>query len=113
MISTRAIGIAVACVALLACGPVALRALNAPAAIVSQQRRLFMPADIAVPAGGTVRFTNDDPFLHQISATSPTFSFDTDGQSPGQSVDIAFPKAGDFRVVCGIHPKMSLMVHVR
>jgi plastocyanin len=31
---------------------------------------------------------------------------------PGSKVDITFPAAGDFNVLCGIHPKMKLSVHV-
>lgn len=98
--------------AILALSPLASKALVAPAAVVSQKDRLFAPADLAIAAGSVVRFTNDDPFLHQIFVSSPTFSLDTDGQSPGQSVDVTFPTAGDFQVLCGIHPKMSLVVHL-
>ena len=93
--------------------PVALLAVDLPAAVISQKNRLFAPTELTIPIGGTVRLTNDDPFLHQIFVSSPTFSFDSDGQSPGQSIDVPFPTAGDFRVLCGIHPKMSLTVHVR
>ncbi len=93
--------------------PVALFAIGLPAATVSQKSRLFAPTELTIPTHGTVRLTNDDPFLHQIYVSSPTFSFDSDGQSPGQSIDVVFPTSGDFKVLCSIHQKMSLLVHVR
>ena len=97
----------------LGASPLALRAVNAPDAIVSQKGRLFAPGEIAIAKGGTVRFTNDDPFLHQIFTSSPSFSFDSDEQSPGQIKDVVFSAEGEFNLLCGIHPKMSLKVNVR
>ena len=91
----------------------AVRAVSAPDAVVSQKARMFAPGEVAVAKGGTVRFTNDDPFLHQMFVSSPSFSFDSDEQSPGQVKDVVFPSEGDFNVLCGIHPRMSLKVHVR
>jgi plastocyanin len=93
--------------------PWALRAVSAPDTIVSQKARMFDPGEIAIAKGATVRFTNDDPFLHQMFVLSPSFSFDSDEQSPGQMKDVVFPSEGDFNVLCGIHPKMSLKVRVR
>jgi plastocyanin len=80
---------------------------------VAQRNRDFAVKDLSVAAGDTVRFTNDDDFLHQIFVHAPGFSFDSSEQSPGENVDVTFSKTGDFRVLCGIHPKMSMAVHVR
>ena len=99
--------------ALLAAAPFALVKAGSTVTLVSQKGRVFAPSHISVAKGGTVRFTNDDPFLHQTYASSPTFSFDSDELSPGQTADVVFPIAGDFKVLCAIHPKMSLTVHVR
>lgn len=113
MTPPRLVCVAVGSAVMLALSPLALNALVAPAAVVSQKGRLFKPTEIAVVAGSTIRFTNDDPFLHQMFVSSPDFSFDSDPQSPGQSTDVVFPTPGDFQVLCGIHPKMKLAVHVR
>lgn len=98
---------------LIGLAPLASRGGAAPAAVISQTGRLFAPSDVEIASGSTIRFTNDDPFLHQIFVSSPTFSFDSNEQPPGQSVEIPFPTPGEFRVLCGIHPKMSLRVLVR
>jgi plastocyanin len=99
--------------AIVALTPVTLFALGAPEMIVRQKNRLFSPTEITIAAGTSVRFDNDDPFLHQLYVSSPSFSFDSDEQAQGQSIHVRFPTAGDFRVLCGIHPKMALTVHVR
>jgi plastocyanin len=39
-------------------------------------------------------------------------SFDSDEQSPGQTIQVNFPRAGTFPVRCHIHPKMLVIVHV-
>ncbi|MCQ8783696.1 cupredoxin domain-containing protein [Mangrovibrevibacter kandeliae] len=93
---------------LLTCGAAAV----APSMVIEQRDRSFDRAAAEIHRGDTIRFTNDDPFLHQIYVESPEFSFDSDGQAPQQNVDIAFTKAGTFEVRCGIHPRMRLDVTV-
>lgn len=80
---------------------------------VSQQGRAFLVRDVQVTRGDVVRFTNDDDFTHQIYVSSPSFSFDSAEQDPGQVVDLRFPVPGLFEVRCHIHPKMLLHVDVR
>lgn len=79
---------------------------------VGQHDRAFDQADISVAAGDTVRFKNDDAFAHQIFVDQPGLSIDTDEREPGQSVDIVFPTPGNYDVLCHIHPRMLLHVHV-
>lgn len=81
--------------------------------VIQQKNRNFQPVEISIAKGSTVRFENSDPFLHQIFVSSPSFSFDSDEQSPGENIDVPFTATGDFTVKCGIHPKMSLTVHVQ
>jgi plastocyanin len=38
--------------------------------------------------------------------------FDSGDQQPGTRTDITFATPGDFEVLCAIHPKMRLVVHV-
>ena len=66
-----------------------------------------------IASGDTVRFDNDDKFLHQIYVAAASFSFESDEQEPGTSVEIHFTKAGTFEVRCHIHPKMLLTVDAR
>lgn len=80
--------------------------------LVRQQDRQFDRQEMTVEAGEIVRFTNDDPFLHQIYVESPGFSFDSNEQSPGDATDVTFDRPGSYEVLCGIHPLMSLRVEV-
>jgi plastocyanin len=82
-------------------------------ALVSQKRRAFSVKSVQVAAGDTVKFSNEDTFVHQIYVEARTLTFDSDEQPPGTSVEIRFPAAGDFEVRCHIHPKMLLNVNVR
>jgi plastocyanin len=80
---------------------------------VSQRGRDFQPNQINVQRGETVRIVNDDAdLLHHAYISSDKFNFDSNDMEPGTKVDIKFPVAGDFNVLCGIHPKMKLSVHV-
>jgi plastocyanin len=80
--------------------------------VVAQKGRDFALKTVELHRGGQIRFTNEDGFLHQLFIHSPNLTFDSNEQGPGEVVDVAFPKAGDYTVLCGIHPKMKLAVHV-
>jgi plastocyanin len=80
---------------------------------VSQRGRDFRPNQISIKRNDTVRIVNDDAdLLHHAYVSSDKFSFDSSDIEPGGKVDIKFPVAGDFNVLCGIHPKMKLNVRV-
>ena len=51
--------------------------------------------------------------MHHAYVDDPEFSFDSGDQEPGAKADIVFTKPGTFDVLCGIHPKMKLVVTVR
>ena len=95
------------------CFAMGARALTADPTIVSQKGRAFTVRSVQIEPGGTIRFTNDDDFAHQLFVQSPGFSYESDEQEPGHTVDVRFPKAGTFDVQCHIHPKMHLRVDVR
>lgn len=82
-------------------------------ATVLQKGRAFAVGTLQVARGDTVRFVNDDTFLHQIFIDSPTLKFESEEQEPGQSIDIRFTKDGTFAVRCHIHPKMLVQVNAR
>ena len=79
---------------------------------VAQKGRNFAVREIVIAPGDSIRFTNEDEFLHQIYVDSKDMSFDSAEQRPGQAIDVNFPRAGSFAVRCHIHPKMLLSVHV-
>ncbi|WP_245286492.1 methylamine utilization protein [Bradyrhizobium sp. ARR65] len=88
-------------------------ALGAGPYLISQRDREFKPGEIAIRRGETVRFSNDDgELLHHAYLSSDAFSFDSGDQQPGSNFDVVFPVVGEFTVLCGIHPKMKLRVHV-
>jgi plastocyanin len=94
-------------------GLLAGAALGATPYTISQKDREFRPREIIIRRGETLRFANDDgELLHHAYLSSETFDFDTGDQQPGSQFDVVFSVAGDYTVLCGIHPKMKLGVHV-
>jgi plastocyanin len=81
---------------------------------ISQKGREFHPGEITIKRGEAIQIVNDDgDLLHHAYIDSPKFSFDSGDQKPGSVTPITFAVAGDFDVLCAIHPKMKLMVHVK
>ena len=82
--------------------------------VVSQRGRTFLPGALSIKQGDTVEVVNDDgDLMHHAYVDDPEFSFDSGDQEPGAKADIVFTKPGTFNVLCGIHPKMKLVVTVR
>lgn len=80
---------------------------------VSQKGRAFQPGELAIQRGETVQIVNDDgDLLHHAYLESNRFSFDSGDQEPGSKTNVIFPVSGTFTVLCGIHPKMKLVVRV-
>jgi plastocyanin len=80
---------------------------------VSQRGRTFLPGELIIKRGDVVEIVNDDgDLLHHAYVESDRFNFDSGDQEPGSKVDVAFTASGNFTVLCGIHPKMKLLVHV-
>jgi plastocyanin len=88
-------------------------ALGANPYPISQKDQEFRPREIVIKSGEALRFINDDgELLHHAYLMSDSFSFDSGDQQPGSKFDVVFSVAGDYTVLCGIHPKMKLAVHV-
>ncbi len=82
--------------------------------VVSQKGRMFQPSEITIQRGEAITLVNDDgDLLHHAYIDSDKISFDSGDQKPGSKTSIAFPLVGTFNVLCGIHPKMQLIVHVK
>jgi cytochrome c peroxidase len=88
---------------------------SAPATRVStvtQDDKAFSPTHIALKRGQRLWILNNDTRTHNVRVFDPALKFDSGAQEPGETIEIAFPKAGSFLVFCGIHPKMELYVDV-
>ena len=73
-----------------------------------------MPPSLTVGKGDVVRIVNDDGDLsHHAYIAAPDFNFDSGDQDPGRDVVVRFDVPGTFNVLCGIHPKMRLVVTVK
>ena len=70
----------------------------------------FSPADLTVPVGATVTWTNADSAPHSVAweGEGP----DSDTLQQGDSYQRTFDAAGTFPYVCGIHPQMKASVTV-
>jgi plastocyanin len=91
-----------------------LASVAQPRYVVSQKGREFRPGTLTIKRGETVQIVNDDGDLrHHAYIDSDKFSFDSGDQEPGSKTNITFPLSGDFDVLCAIHPKMKLVVHVK
>jgi plastocyanin len=104
---------AIGLVSIVVTGSGTLAGLAAAQYSVSQKGRAFTPLDVTLKRGDTVLIVNDDGDLrHHAYIDSEKFSFDSGDQEPGSKTTIAFPVGGTFEVLCAIHPKMKLFVHV-
>jgi plastocyanin len=82
--------------------------------VISQRGREFTPNDLTIKRGEAIMIVNDDADLrHHAYIDSEKFSFDSGDQEPGSKTNVSFPVEGTFDVLCAIHPKMKLVVHVK
>ncbi|MFA6048999.1 MAG: plastocyanin/azurin family copper-binding protein [Candidatus Micrarchaeia archaeon] len=69
----------------------------------------FIPAEISISPGTTVKWTNLDSAPHNaISTSAPAGGeFGTRTLGNGESASVVFNTPGDFAYYCSIHPKMT------
>jgi plastocyanin len=99
--------------ALLGLAVLPLAAMAGDSTAIIQKHRAFSVDKIAITSGTAVHFSNEDDFAHEVYVESPSFTFESDEQEPGEKLAITFTKAGHFTVHCHIHPKMHLDVDVQ
>lgn len=76
-----------------------------PASEVKIDNFSFTPAELKVPAGTTVTWTNGDDIPHTVVSTDKIFKsrvLDT-----GEKYSFTFASAGTYPYFCSIHPKMT------
>ncbi len=110
----RRVGAALLLAALAGSGAALALTGDAPLYRVTQKGRAFAPGSVFMHAGQSIEIVNDDgELVHHAYLDNPNFSFDIGEQGPGSKSVVAFPRQGQFTILCGIHPKMKLLVSVK
>jgi plastocyanin len=84
----------------------------AAAFTMTTQGKTFLPHVIAIPAGSTVTFPNEDPIAHNLFSLTPGNTFDLGLYRRGAGKAHKFAETGAVNVYCNVHPNMSAVVHV-
>jgi plastocyanin len=83
-----------------------------PRAKLDQRNEAFVPHVLAIVAGTTVDFPNNDRTYHNVFSLSSTRSFDLGRYAVGRSKAVKFDRPGIVRVFCDIHSHMSAFILV-
>jgi plastocyanin len=79
---------------------------------MTTRSKAFLPHVLAVPAGSTVAFPNEDPITHNLFSLTPGNTFDLGLYRKGAGKSHKFNAPGVVNVYCNVHPNMSAVVHV-
>ena len=79
---------------------------------LAQKDKSFTPRVVAVTAGSTVDFPNEDPIFHNVFSLSQPVPFDLGLYRAGASKSRAFAQPATYRVFCNIHPEMTAVLLV-
>lgn len=85
--------------------PVAAPPAAEPVLMVTR-RKQFVPHTLAITAGTTVRFPNEDPILHNVFSRSPNNTFDAGLYGTGDGWTQKFDSPGLVKVFCNVHHSM-------
>lgn len=80
--------------------------------LMKTQRKQFVPRVLVVPRGGRVRFSNEDPILHNAFSVSPGNAFDLGFAQTGPGKEQRFSEPGVVRVFCNVHHDMVAYILV-
>ncbi|HEY7057172.1 MAG TPA: hypothetical protein VH458_11640 [Vicinamibacterales bacterium] len=83
-----------------------------PHARMDQRNEAFVPHVLAIVAGTTVDFPNNDKTYHNVFSLSKARSFDLGRYAAGHSKPVRFDEPGIVRVFCEIHSHMSAFILV-
>jgi plastocyanin len=88
-------------------------ALTEPATFqMTTRNKTVLPHVLAVPAGSTITFPNEDPISHNLFSLSAGNSFDLGLYRRGAGKSQKFQRPGVVNVYCNVHPNMSAVIHV-
>jgi plastocyanin len=79
---------------------------------VRQTREEFLPHVVAVTAGSTVDFPNDDLVFHNVFSLSHAATFDLGRYPKNATRSRTFAEPGIVKVFCHLHSHMSAIVRV-
>jgi plastocyanin len=85
---------------------------DGPRARLDQRNETFVPHVLAIVAGTTVDFPNNDKTYHNVFSLSSTKTFDLGRYPVGKSKSVRFDRPGIVRVFCDIHSHMSAFILV-
>jgi plastocyanin len=74
--------------------------------------KTFVPDLVAVPAGSTVGFPNQDRFDHNVFSRSEATAFDLGLYGHNDSKSVTVTRPGIVRIYCNVHAKMSATIVV-
>lgn len=74
--------------------------------LVTMRNIMFLPANVTVKKGQTVRWLNNDAVAHTVTATSGA-EFDSGNLAPGKGYRYKPTKAGKISYYCTIHGKQQ------
>jgi len=83
-----------------------------PRAKLDQRNEAFDPHVLAIVAGTTVDFPNNDQTYHNVFSLSSAKPFDLGRYATGRSKSIRFDRPGIVRVFCDIHSHMNAFILV-
>lgn len=81
-------------------------------AVMDQRDETFVPHVLAVTAGTTVDFNNNDRTYHNVFSFTKGNRFDLGRYGRGRSKSVRFDRPGIVRVFCDIHSHMSAFILV-
>lgn len=79
---------------------------------LTQKNKSFLPHIVAVSAGSTVDFPNQDPIFHNVFSLSRPAAFDLGLYRAGASKSRTFTEPATYQVFCNIHPEMTAVILV-
>lgn len=84
----------------------------ATTAQMTTRGKTLLPHVIAVPAGSTIQFPNEDPISHNLFSLTQGNTFDLGLYRKGPGKPRKFEAPGTVNVYCNVHPTMSAVIHV-
>jgi plastocyanin len=79
---------------------------------ITTRNKTLVPHVLAIPAGSTVTFPNDDPISHNLFSLSSNNAFDLGLYRRGAGKSQKFDNPGIVNVYCNVHPNMSAVIQV-
>lgn len=86
--------------------------VSAGEVVIGQKNKAFTQTEISIKVGDGVKFTNEDPFSHNVYSLSEIKSFDLGSYPQGDSRTVVFDTPGTVEVGCAVHMDMALIIKV-